>query len=282
MSESLDVLRDVPYSDEKDNVLRSFDLYYAPDSSPQPLICFVHGGAWRSEDKADHASLARSLASSTGFPIAIPNYRLTNSSDGANSVRHPIHSQDVLDFLSFLQSWDRLGHVVDRSKIYLIGHSCSAHMLSSIFLDSSAVTPVLVPPPQVIKAVRGIILSEGIYDIDLLLSRFPTYREWFIAPAFGDKSSYPEFSATRLGLRKGQEKNDIRWLVIHSKGDTLVDLPQTDAMYTHLLRLYSEHAPQPVMVSKVDDLVEEHDQVLRSEGYLKLISDFILQDVHRA
>jgi len=209
----------------------------------------------------------------------VPNYRLTKDSDGSNAIRHPIHSQDILEFFTFLMSsWDGLGCTVDRSKIYLIGHSCSAHMLASIFLDSSAATPVLTPPPEVINAVQAIVLSEGIYDIDLLLSRFPKYREWFIAPAFGDKPSYADFSITRLPLRKTED--DIRWLVIHSKGDTLVDLTQSDEMYKHLLRLYTGRA-QPV-VSKVDDLVEEHDDVLRSETYLKIVSEFILQDVPKA
>ncbi|KAJ7285943.1 hypothetical protein C8J57DRAFT_1286321, partial [Mycena rebaudengoi] len=41
--------------------------------------------------------------------------------------------------------------------IYLIGHSCGAYMLPSVFLDSSAVS--LTPPPAVLQAVKGIAMS---------------------------------------------------------------------------------------------------------------------------
>ncbi|KAF5365594.1 hypothetical protein D9758_003232 [Tetrapyrgos nigripes] len=272
---------DIPYDTTRDPY-RTFDLYYSskPDV-PLPLICFVHGGAWRSEDKTDHAVLARELVSRTKFPVAVPNYRLSKASD-ANSIRHPTHAHDILQLLIFLMTWSdsSLGELFDRSKIYLLGHSCSAHMLASIFLDSSAITPILTPPPQVINAVQAIVLSEGIYDIDLLLARFPDYRDWFIAPAFGDKASYAEFSVPRFSLRP-EQKTDIRWFIIHSKGDKLVDLSQSEAMYAHLLRVYAESA-QSLVKRNVDELVDEHDAVLRSEVYMNMVSGFILQDIYKS
>lgn len=42
---------DIPYTaDTSPNPLHTFDLFVPnrpPDAPPAPLICFVHGGAWR-------------------------------------------------------------------------------------------------------------------------------------------------------------------------------------------------------------------------------------------
>lgn len=53
----------------------SFDLYTSPEStSSTPLIALVHGGAWRSEDKADYKDLALGF-NKLGFSVASINYR---------------------------------------------------------------------------------------------------------------------------------------------------------------------------------------------------------------
>ncbi|KAJ7925052.1 hypothetical protein B0H13DRAFT_1469957, partial [Mycena leptocephala] len=99
-----------------------------------------------------------------------------------------------------------------------------AHILSSIFLDSSAISPTLTLSPLVLRVTKGIALSEEIFDINLLLTHFPEYRDWFMAAAFGDRVSYADFSATLLLLWEPESEHaSLQWLVIHSTGDTLVD-----------------------------------------------------------
>ncbi|KIM49217.1 hypothetical protein M413DRAFT_60460, partial [Hebeloma cylindrosporum] len=140
-----------------------------------------------------------------------------------------------------------------------------AHMLSSIFLDSDSVTPSLSPQPALLSAVRAIIMSEGIYDLDALLLRFPTYRDWFIEPAFGPSQSYASFSVLKYPLRN----HSISWLILHSRGDSLVDLPQSTSMHTHL----SELDPDRSFIN-THDLVGEHNDILRSPVYVDLVKDF--------
>jgi len=238
-----------------------FDLYIPQKSHPtrKPLICFVHGGAWRSEDKLDHAQLAHNLVIATSFPVAVPNYRLSTDHP---VFLHPAHAQDILQFLNYTLSHP--SPVFDSGNLILIGHSCSAHMLSSIFLDSSAITPSLSPSPELLHSVKAIIMSEGIYDLDTLIANFPNYREWFIQPAFGISESYPQFSVLKYPAR-----SQFSWLLLHSKGDTFVDQIQTDTMYDHLSQIF------PHKVSRnVDDLVEQHDDILRGDRYIELISQF--------
>lgn len=219
-----------------------------------------------SEDKLDHAQLARNLVVATSFPVAVPNYRLSPTSDGDHPVFiHPAHAQDILQFLNYTLSHP--SPVFDPGNLILIGHSCSAHMLSSIFLDSSAISPSLSPSPELLHSVKAIIMSEGIYDLDTLITNFPNYREWFIQPAFGISKSYSQFSVLKYPARHPSE---FSWLLLHSKGDTFVDQIQTDTMYGHLSQIF----PQKVS-RNVDDLVEQHDDILRGDRYIELISQFI-------
>jgi acetyl esterase/lipase len=230
-----------------------------------------------SEDKVDHSSLAYKLASFTRFPVVLPNYRLTPTEEG--HLRHPAHAEDILQFLSFLIVWkglQGLGPPYDPRKIYLMGHSCGAHILASIFLDSSSSSPTLAPSAQLFGAVRIIVMSEGIYDFDLLLSSFPAYREWFLQAAFGKSESYAKFSVTEFPLRTLNPR--IKWLVIHSKGDTLVDMAQSETVYRHLCQLHSAVSTDSLVARNVDELEEGHNEILSSDRFVRIVGDFLLTD----
>jgi len=229
-----------------------------------------------SEDKRHYSSLARSLAAYTSCPVAVPNYRLTQPDNG---LQHPAHAQDILQLLTFLLSWSGPGSegsqgiaLYDPNRLYLIGHSCSAHMLACILLDSAE--PSLVPSAALLRAVRGVILSEGIYDIDTLLKSFPTYRDLFIRETFGSLPTYDCYSTTGMALRDGARH--IRWTILHSKGDTLVDILQSQAMYDHLQSLYDGDMQGGGQVTKNwDDLEDGHDAILQSGKYIQIVGDFI-------
>lgn len=54
---------------------RSLDLYFPPQADKSsPLIVFIHGGAWRTEDKADYRQLCTGF-SELGYSCASVNYR---------------------------------------------------------------------------------------------------------------------------------------------------------------------------------------------------------------
>ena len=235
-----------------------------------------------SEDKADHRLLANRLAALTQFPVAVPNYRLTDtSSHGEDHLRHPSHAEDILQFLTFLITWSGppdFGNGLppyNPREIYVIGHSCSAHMLASIFLDTSAVTPSLTPPRALSDAVHAIVMSEGIYDLDLLLASFPAYREFFVEDTFGPNESYSEYCVTAVPLRTTEPR--MRWLIVHSKGDTLVDISQSEAMYSHLVQLHSATSVERVF-RNTSELDGEHNAILRGEHYARIVGSFILGD----
>jgi hypothetical protein len=245
------------------------------DQCFKKILCFLSFFFFtyhiKSEDKKDHAALARSLAAFTSSPVVVPNYRLTAPD---NQLQHPAHAQDVLELLTFLLSWSgpHGGRCYDPNRVFLIGHSCGAHMLACILLDSS--DPALVPPVELLRAVRGVVFSEGIYDIDALLRSFPTYRDWFIRDTFGDLSTYDRYSTTKMPLREGS--THIIWIIVHSRGDALVDALQSQEMYHHLQSLHQGGLRETGQVLKNwDDLKGGHSAVLRSGKYIQIVRDFI-------
>jgi hypothetical protein len=144
-------------------------------------------------------------------------------------------------------------------------------MLSSIFLEATQTDDTLRPSPELLKSTIAIIMSEGIYDIDLLLSSFPTYRAWFIEASFGRRSTYGEASVTNMHPRV--ECNHLHWFIVHSKGDTLVDEAQSEAMYQHLLRSV------PYVTRNFGELVEEHNDILKGVEFVKLVGQYIIDNV---
>ncbi|GJE87190.1 alpha/beta hydrolase [Phanerochaete sordida] len=252
--------------------LHAFDLY-VPAAQPRagPLLVFVHGGAWRSEDKAKHAPLARRLAHTARCAVAVPNYRLTTPASG---LRHPAHAEDLLAFLEFARGWAGPGGdaAYDPARLYVAGHSCSAHMVASILLapsdDAPVAFPTLAPSDALLASVRGVIATEGLYDIDLLLQSFPTYKEWFIASTFGEHASYAAFSVSQYNLRPGAEH--IRWLIAHSTKDPLVDILQSEAMIQRL-----ESFSKANVESYLELSCEDHNGVLMEDKYHELVSSFI-------
>jgi len=174
-----------------------------------------------------------------------------------------MHVCDLIDFLLFINQWDNHPCNFDPSKLILIGHSCGAHMISTLFFMS---TEEMKLCPPILESTKAVILSEGIYDVDSLLRSFPKYRDWFVEPAFGP-DSYHKSSILNSTLHHGV---DFPWLLIHSEGDTLVDVYQTTEMHNHL-----RDSKANVTIS-LFDVVGEHDAILETEKYVDVVKAFLL------
>jgi len=160
-------------------------------------------------------------------------------------------------------------------EIYLIGHSCSTHMIASIILDSTSITPSLNTPARLLDAIKGVVMSQGIFDLDQLLSSFPQYREWFVANAFGGMTKLSDFSVINYPSR--EHMDSTRWLIVHSKGDTLVDVGQSQAMYEHISRLYlKQNLPVDKHVCLNTELQVEHNDIFKDDKYFEMVSSFVL------
>ncbi|CAO3609963.1 unnamed protein product [Cunninghamella blakesleeana] len=205
---------------------------YTPQTANEttPLVVFIHGGAWRTEDKKDHKQLAMDLAKQ-GFTVAVTNYRLSlrDKPDEQPKIQHPCHIQDTYEALTFLHNNHDNNHpkVYDKNKVFLVGHSAGAHMATMLLLE---------PTQYSIPFVKGIIGADGIYDIPLLLKTFPDYMD-FISQAFGMNTSH-YFNYSPVGLNPSSiPYASIPILILQSLDDKLIDVGQAESIVNHLKKL---------------------------------------------
>ena len=182
-------------------------LYYPGKG---PFVVYFHGGAWISGRKETFAFVGRTF-SRLGFAVAIVDYRLSTS----GSVRHPAHAEDGALAIRRLRD--------EMLPIVVVGHSAGAHLAATLVLDRSL---------GAASAIRGIVTTEGIFDVPRLASVFSSYVSWFLEPAFGpDRKRWHDASPRHRPL-----VGSPPWLLVHSRADTLVDTAQSTDMYDALRR----------------------------------------------
>ena len=202
------VRRDLAYGPDPAQVL---DLFL-PEEGPTGLIVFVHGGAWQGGSRHEYDRVAARLRRE-GRAVATVDYRLSPG------VRHPAHAEDVARALAWLRAHAAQYGFVP-SRIVAVGHSAGAHILATIATDPKLLAQA---------SPAGFVGLEGIYDVPDLARRWPTYPDWFLKKAFGPEAGWPAASPTRRKLAA-----QTPWLLVHSKGDELVDMGQMEAYAAHL------------------------------------------------
>jgi arylformamidase len=143
--------------------LLSLDIYRPPSSptdaqqTKSPVVVMIHGGGWRTGDKAN-ASQGKQKASfftGHGFVYVSVNYRLSPA------VQHPAHVEDVAKALAWLAD-----HIAsyggDPERIFLMGHSAGAHLAALVISDESYLSSFGKSPAR-LKGV--ILLDSAAYDI---------------------------------------------------------------------------------------------------------------------
>ncbi|KAJ9098724.1 hypothetical protein QFC21_004372 [Naganishia friedmannii] len=131
----------------------------------------------------------------------VPNYRLSYHPDHPEraTTLHPTHILDIARFFNWLitqwadeksgSSWNSIRNV------YLVGHSCGAHILSHIFFSLPTPLPTISIPSKtlttlqdnllaLLRKTRGAAFLDGIYDLPALVAEYPTYS-FFADAAFG-------------------------------------------------------------------------------------------------
>jgi acetyl esterase/lipase len=134
------------------------DLYRQPAvTTPQPLVMFIHGGAWSFANPRVGAafrnfpSILAALAE-RGYVVASIEYRLSGE------ARFPAQSEDVAAALGYLRSnAARLG--IDPARIALWGMSAGAHLaaMNAVTCERAA-------------CVQGFVGWFGVYDLQALVA----------------------------------------------------------------------------------------------------------------
>lgn len=143
---------DVPYGDAAGETLDIF-----PALQPgAPVLVFIHGGYWRSLDKADHSFVAPAF-NAAGATVVVPNYALCP----AVSVEHIV--LQVAHALAWV--WRHAAEFgADPGRIALAGHSAGGH-LATMLLSCRWKELADDLPSQ---PVSGALSISGLYDMEPL------------------------------------------------------------------------------------------------------------------
>ncbi|KAL7797533.1 Alpha/Beta hydrolase protein [Trichoderma ceciliae] len=239
----------------------------AVTSTPAYWIIFVHGGGWRDPRNTlyDFVPSIKHMLSLADVPrsavrgFASLDYRLSPhpqfhqdpASTPASEMReaeHPLHVQDVLSALRFLDAEYGIGN-----DYLLIGHSAGGTMAHQVIMNSDA-SCGWGPAAPLPAALIGI---SGVYDLRGLVDRHGGVYNEFVTRAFGpDKQVWDAASPARFaGNYTTIGPRQPRLIILAASAeDTLIDMPELDAMEARLI----EDGIAPVVIR---NLSLEHDQI---------------------
>lgn len=145
MSSSTVTPKTLTYVSGSSDSEQQLDLYLPSEQAASGLVVFIHGGAWRTGSRKDHADLASHLCAK-GMAVAVVDYRLSVKDDqGLPKHIHPVHVQDVNAALAFLHVRDD----VPRKDWVAVGHSIGAWLtLAAIISGSSSSPDAQYPAPM--------------------------------------------------------------------------------------------------------------------------------------
>lgn len=146
---------DLPYA--KGDPSQTLDVFMPDDAvTAAPVLVFIHGGWWRTLDKADHSFVAP-VFSAAGAVVVVPNYAL------CPSVTIETIALQMTRALAWV--WH---HVMefggDRRRIVVAGHSAGGHLAALLLTCRWPQVDSVLPA----SLLRGALSISGVFDLEPL------------------------------------------------------------------------------------------------------------------
>ncbi|MEZ5646569.1 MAG: alpha/beta hydrolase [Burkholderiaceae bacterium] len=149
-------LLDLAYGFDAGETLDVFPARPAKNGGLAPVLVFIHGGYWRSLDKADHSFVAEHFARQ-GVCVVVPNYALCPA----------VSVTDICLQMVRAVAWVYRNvevHGGDPSRITVAGHSAGGHLAAMLV---SALWPQVAADLPV-SVVRNALSISGLFDLEPL------------------------------------------------------------------------------------------------------------------
>jgi arylformamidase len=146
-------LLDVPYGS---SATEKLDIFPAGGTG-QPVLVFVHGGYWRSLDKADHSFMAPAFTQ-TGACVVVPNYALCGAKSDVTIEDITLHMVRSLAWV--YRNIDQYGG--DPARITVVGHSAGGHLAAMLLACEWKKFAADLPA----HVVRNAMSISGLYDLE--------------------------------------------------------------------------------------------------------------------
>jgi acetyl esterase/lipase len=155
LSPGVERKKDITYTTGElaDEPKHKLDLYLPEHRESAPVFFFIHGGAWRSGDRALYVPVGNQFAKE-GIVTVVPSYRL--------APKHPFPAQ--IDDVAAAFAWT-VQHLAEygcsTNRIYVGGHSAGAHLAALLALNPKHLRTYNLAP----SLIRGTIALSGVYDL---------------------------------------------------------------------------------------------------------------------
>lgn len=148
--------RDIAYGDTPRAVL---DLIFPDNPAPgAPLHMFIHGGYWRSGEKADHTCVAEPVLAAGGIAAIVEYDLMPGTRLGAIVTQIRQAARWLAD--------NAAGFGADPARLTASGHSAGGHLASLLAATAPGEAPVHLLP------MRGLMMVSGIYDLSEIPGSF--------------------------------------------------------------------------------------------------------------
>jgi arylformamidase len=151
---------DVPYGDGPNEALDIFPS----DSTEAPVLVFLHGGYWRSLDKADHSFIAPSF-NRAGACVVIPNYAL------CPDVTIPQITLQMVKALAWIYR-NIAQHGGDPKRITVVGHSAGGQLAAMLLACHWNAYSEGLP----VRLLKNALSISGLYELESI-RRAPFLQE---------------------------------------------------------------------------------------------------------
>lgn len=202
------VAKDIPYSATKDR-LRALDVYSPAEGEGCPVVLWIHGGGWKTGDKAGLQHKPAAFVS-RGYVLVSINYRVLPDvslkemmGDVANSLRWVRHNIAK--------------HRGNPDSIVVIGHSAGAHLAALISTDGRYLAGAEVP----MTCLKGCVpIDVSAYDIPKRIKDLDDGISVNFRSVFGtDEANQREFSPISH-VKEGSAIPPFLLLHVASRADT--------------------------------------------------------------
>lgn len=137
-----------------DEPRQKLDVYRpGKQAAGAPMVVFLYGGGWRSGDRRDYRFAAEAFTS-RGYVTVIPDYRLYPN------VTFPAFVEDAAKAVKWATE-HAAEFGADPKRIYLVGHSAGAHIVTLLAMDETYLREAGVDR----STIRAVGALAGPYDL---------------------------------------------------------------------------------------------------------------------
>lgn len=194
----------------------TFDLYEPSSDSGRanrPAILAIHGGAWRSGDKAWGAQFANELCP-YGYVVFSINYRLSSRPDGT----WPAQIEDVQTALRFIRA-NATRFRIDPDRIASLGMSAGGHLATMVALRDDPAGPD--------GRVHTAINLDGEHDMTMPPDQVMADFDDILTKVMGHTAPWTEAELRDISTVTFA-RPDVSILTVHGAGDDNVYVAQAE------------------------------------------------------